>query len=78
MVAYAEDQGWSGGSYKKLNLPFENRFLSEPREVRQRMATAVEDFTYHLLTEVFNAKDTADIAKEILLEAGGPDPGPNK
>ncbi len=75
MVEYAEAQGWQKNNYKKLNLPFENMFQSQPRQVRERMVDAVEDFTYYLLKEVFNAADTADIAKEILLEKQSHDLG---
>ena len=37
MVSYAETQGFKGGNYKKLNLPFENRLLGQPGETRQRI-----------------------------------------
>jgi fructose-bisphosphate aldolase class II len=76
MVAYAQDQGWKGGNYKKLNLPFENRLMGQPREVRDRMAKRVEDFAYRLLVDVFNAGDTAPLAVEAILEAGSFDIGP--
>jgi len=76
MVAYADDQGWKGGNYKKLNLPFENKILGQPAAVRERMAGRVEDFVYNLLANVFNATDTADIAIDLICEAGGPDAGP--
>jgi fructose/tagatose bisphosphate aldolase len=76
MVSYAEAQGLKGGNYKKLNLPFENRFLSEPAEIRERMVRRVEEFVYGLLTQVFNAQDTAPLAIEAILEAGSYDLGP--
>ncbi len=76
MVAYARDKGWSGGNYKKLNLPFENKLWAQPAEVRERMIRAVEDFVYELLTNVFNASDTAPLALEAILEAGSHDLGP--
>jgi fructose/tagatose bisphosphate aldolase len=76
MVRHAESQGLKGGNYKKLNLPFENRFLSEPAEIRERMVRRVEEFVYGLLTEVFNAQDTAPLAIEAILEAGSYDLGP--
>ncbi len=76
MVAYAKKMGWKGGNYKKLNLPFENKLLAQPREIRERMTKGVEEFVYHLLVDVFNAKDTADIAKEIILETNSYNPGP--
>ncbi len=76
MVAYAAEKGWSGGNYKKLNLPFENKILGQPREVRERMARRVEEFVYWLLTEVFNAADTAPLAISAILEAGSHDLGP--
>lgn len=76
MAAFAKEKGWKKGDYKKLNLPFENILLGQPREVRERMAQAVEDFTYRLLTEVFNARDTAPLAIEAILKAGSHDLGP--
>jgi len=76
MQEYAQEKGWSGGNYKKLNLPFENRLLGQPREVRERMSKRVEDFAYNMLVNVFNAQDSADIAIEAILKAGSYDPGP--
>jgi fructose/tagatose bisphosphate aldolase len=75
MVAYANTANLKGGNYKKLNLPFENKLLGQPMAVRERMAKRVEDFTYNMLTRVFNAADTADIAIENMLAAGSYDPG---
>ncbi len=69
MVAYADEKNWNSGNFKKLNLPFENLLLGQPREIRDRMCKGVEDFVYNILVNVFNATDTADIAKEIILEA---------
>jgi fructose/tagatose bisphosphate aldolase len=76
MVAYAEANGIKGGNFKKLNLPFENVLLGQSREVRERMVKRVEDFVYELLTEVFNAENTAPLAIEAILEAGSHDLGP--
>jgi len=76
MVEYANSQGLEGGNYKKLNLPFENRLLGLPAEIRERMSRRVEEFVYGLLTEVFNAKDTAPLAIDAILEAGSHDLGP--
>ena len=76
MVAYAEAADIRGGNYKKLNLPFENKLLGQTRAVRERMARGVEDFVFTLLTEVFNAGDTAPLAIEAILEAGTYDMGP--
>lgn len=75
MVAYAEKQGWKSGNFKKLNLPFENVLLGQERKVRDRMCKRVEDFVYNMLVNVFNAKDSADIAKDIILQAGSHDLG---
>ena len=75
MVAYANDKGWKKGDYKNLNLPFESKFLAQPAEIRERMAKRVEDFVYNLLTEVFNAEDTAPLAFEAILAAGSYDLG---
>ena len=76
MVAYAKAEGLKGGNYKKLNLPFENKLLGLPREIRERMAKGVEDFVYDLLTQVFNAQDTAPLGIEAILEANSYDMGP--
>ncbi len=76
MTAYAGENGLKGGNYKKLNLPFENRLLGQSKDVRERMAKGVEDFVYTLLTDVFNAGNTAPLAVEAILEAGGYDLGP--
>jgi fructose/tagatose bisphosphate aldolase len=76
VVAYAKSNGLKGGDYKKLNLPFENKLLRLPRDVRERMAKGVEDFVYDLLTHVFNANDTAPLAIEAIITAGSCDPGP--
>ena len=76
ITAYAAEKGLKGGDFKKLNLPFENKLLGQPREVRQRMIKAVEDFVYTMLTEVFNARDTAPLAIEDILKNNSPDPGP--
>ncbi|MFW2367854.1 MAG: class II fructose-bisphosphate aldolase [Desulforhopalus sp.] len=76
MTAYAAEQGWKGGNYKKLNLPFENLLLAQESEVRERMTKGVEEFVYTLLTDVFNADGTGSIARELLLEADSHDLGP--
>lgn len=75
MKAYADSKGMKGGDYKKLNLPFERRMQGEPAAVRENMAQQVEEFVHHLLVDVFNAKDTADIACDLILEAGSYDLG---
>ena len=76
MVEYAKEKGLKGGNYKKLNLPFENKLLGLPRDVRERMAKGVEDFVYELLTNVFNASDTAPLAIDAILKADSYDLGP--
>lgn len=76
MIAHAAAKGWKGGNFKNLNLPFENRLLGQPREIRERMAKRVEDFTYGLMTGVFNSTDTAGIVIDAILKAGSHDPGP--
>jgi fructose/tagatose bisphosphate aldolase len=75
MVAYADEKGWSSGNFKKLNLSFENLLLSHERDIRERMSKGVEDFVYNILVNVFNAADTADYAKDLILEAGTYDLG---
>jgi len=76
MVAYAQDQDWQGGNYKKLNLPFENKLLGQSAEIRERMASRVEDFVYNMLVNVLNTADTAPLAVDAILNAGSYDPGP--
>jgi fructose-bisphosphate aldolase class II len=76
MTAYAAEKGFKGGDYKKLNLPFENKLLGQPKEIRERMINAVAEFTSWLITDVFNAEDTAPMVVEEILQANAPDPGP--
>jgi len=76
IVAFAKSEGLKGGNYKKLNLSFENKLLSLPRDFRDRMSKGVEEFVYDLLTDVFNARDTAPLAIEAIIEAGSYDLGP--
>ena len=76
MVAYAQEQGWQGGNYKKLNLPFENKLLGQMEEIRLRMAKRVEEFVYNMLVNVLNAENTAPLAVAAILEAGSYDAGP--
>ena len=76
MTAHAESKGLKKGDYKKLNLPFENRLLSQPREIRERMSRRVADFVHHMLVNVFNSKDTAPLVMDAILTAGSHDPGP--
>jgi len=75
MVAYAQKQGWKGGNYKKLNLPFENKLLAQTSAIRERMAKRVEDFVYNMLVNVLNAENTAPLAVAAILEAGSHDAG---
>ena len=76
MVEYAKSKDLKGGDYKKLNLPFENKLLRTPPDVRERMAKGVEDFVYELLTDVFNANHTAPLAIEAVIKADSCDLGP--
>ncbi len=76
MVAYATGKGLKGGDYKKLNLPFENKIMALPLEIRERAERRVEDFVHHMMVEVFNARDTATLAIEEILKANSHDPGP--
>jgi fructose-bisphosphate aldolase, class II len=75
MVAYAESKGLKKGDYKKLNLPFENKLMGLPPDVKERMARDVEEFAYNMMVNVLNAKDTAPLAVETILEAGSYDVG---
>ncbi len=75
MVAYAQSKGLKKGDYKKLNLPFESKLSAQPQAIRDRMAKRVEEFIYGMLTTVFNAQDTAQIAIDLILKANLYDPG---
>jgi len=76
VLEHAEKAGLKGGNYKKLNRPFENKFLGLPRDIRRRMAERVEKFVYQMMVDVFNAADTAPLAIEAIIEAGSFDAGP--
>ncbi len=76
MVAHAQAGKMKAGDYKKLNIAFENRLLSQPAPIRERMTERVASFVYKMLVDVFNARDTAPIAVDAILEAGSHDPGP--
>ena len=76
MVAYAQDHGWKGGDYKKLNLPFENKLLGQAAEIKNRMVKRVEEFVYNMLVKVLNTEDTAPLAVAAILKAGSYDAGP--
>ncbi len=70
MLSYAATAGLEGGNIKKLCLPFDNAIMAQPSPVRARMEAAVEEFVHNLLTNVFEAGDSAPLALEALLEAG--------
>lgn len=76
MVAFAESHALKGGNYKKLNLPFENKLLGQPKEVRENMVKRVESFAYDMIVNVFNSDDTAPLAVQAILEADSFEPGP--
>jgi fructose-bisphosphate aldolase class II len=76
IVACAESKALKAGDYKKLNLPFENRLLGQPKEIKERMSKRVEEFIYKMLINVFNAQDTAPIVISSILDSGTCDPGP--
>jgi fructose-bisphosphate aldolase, class II len=76
MTAYAASNGIKGGNYKKLNLPFENKLLAQPIQIRERMAARVESFVYNMLLSVFNSQNSAPLAIEAILASGTYDPGP--
>jgi len=76
MVSFARERNWSGGNFKKLNLPFENKLTGQSRDIRDRMAARVEQFAFNMITKVFNSSDTAPLVVEQILAAGSYDPGP--
>jgi fructose-bisphosphate aldolase class II len=75
MIAFAEANGLKGGNFKKLNLPFENKLLGQPAEIRERMSQRVENFAHDMITKVFNAFDTAPMVIDAILIADAYDPG---
>ncbi len=75
MTERAQTDNLIGTNYKKLNLPFETKMMSQPKNIRGRIVDRVAEFVFHLLVDVFNARDTAPLAMEAILEANGPDPG---
>ena len=74
MVAHATKNNWSLNDYKKFNLLFDTKFQAQPTEIRERMIRRVENFVYHLMTNVFNSANTADIALDLMAESGTPMP----
>lgn len=76
MISYAAENGIQGGNFKKLNLPFENKIMGQPAEVRNRMAKRVETFVQSLLIDVFNASGTGQIVIEDILKSASYNPGP--
>ncbi|MBU1055025.1 MAG: class II fructose-bisphosphate aldolase [Proteobacteria bacterium] len=75
MVEYANSKEIKGGNYKKLNIVFENKILSQPENIRNRMAKRVEEFVYKILVNVFNGKDSAPLTIQNIIDAGTYDPG---
>jgi fructose-bisphosphate aldolase class II len=76
MRDHADANGWTGGNYKKLNLPFESRLLAQPKKIRDRMVHRVEEFVFGLLTDVFNTTDTADLVIDHILKKKSYNAGP--
>ena len=75
ITTYAETHDLKKGNIKKINLPFENKIMSQPEAIRERMIARVENFVSQMLVNVFNAENTADLALECILEAGSHDVG---
>ncbi|MBW2453512.1 MAG: class II fructose-bisphosphate aldolase [Deltaproteobacteria bacterium] len=69
LVDYANDKGFKGGAYKKLNKPMDELLKKQPAEVQARMVKAVEEFVVNLIENVFGAAGTVDEALDIILEA---------
>jgi fructose/tagatose bisphosphate aldolase len=75
MLGDGKAQKLKAGDYKKFNLLYENKIMGQAREYRERMVKGVEDFTYRLLTDVFAAQGSAQLAYEAIMKAGGYDLG---
>ena len=76
MFAAGQAQKLSAGDFKKFNLLYENKILGQSQEIRERMAKGVEDFVYRLLTDVFSAQGSAQLAYDAIMKAGGYDMPP--
>ncbi len=68
MVDLANEKGWKGGDYKKLNLLIQKRLEEQSPEIQARMAGDVEEFVANLLKNVFSADGTANYALDAILE----------
>ncbi len=75
MTEYADKLNFKLNDFRKINSAFENKLLSEPIEIRERMASAVEEFALNIMKNVFNSVDTADIFMDILFEKKSFDAG---
>ncbi len=76
MVGYARENAWSGGNYKKLNLPFETHLLAQPWEIRERMVERVRAFAYDMIVNVLGSGNTAPLVIDDILATKSYDPGP--
>ena len=75
MTEYANKLNFKLNDFRKINSAFENKLLSEPIEIRERMASAVEEFALNIMKNVFNSVNTADIFMDILFEKKSFDAG---
>ena len=78
MTAYAASHGIKGGNYKKLNIVFENKLLSQKKDIRDRMVKRVEDFVYNMTANIFNSKNSAQLVIDAILTSASFDPGTKK
>jgi len=70
MKAYAQKYNLKGGNFRKLNLPFESRLMSQSRKIKERMIKGVEDFAYNLIKNIFNSENTAPMVYEKIINTG--------
>jgi len=73
MMAYAKDQGWSGGGLKNLNKPFEEKLLELPQEIKDERAKAVADFMEPMMMGVFNSGGTAQNVINAIVKNNSAD-----
>jgi len=76
MKMYVKRKSFKIRDWKKLSLIFEDKLLSQPEVVRNRMVNDICDFVYWLLVEVFNAVDSATFVIDAILDANSYDVGP--
>ncbi len=79
MVAYADGRGMSrkSGDYKKLNLPFHEKILAEPREVVDRIVDEVAWWAERFI-KAFGAEGSAEKVLEVISRRNDSNASPDR